>query len=309
VQGGSGRLRSVAKVRTQRIGPRRQRLDASAQDFSSGTWWGLRVLDLHTFIGSLCDENYRLDGAAEAFRLRIRKRRQPRFGKITKNLLDYLRRDVEVTADLYAAAMGEFRHHPIGRDPVHVYSPAGIAAGYLETVGYRPVLDRQPDFPRDLLAKSMAAYHGGWVECAIRHCEVPVRVFDVRSTYATIATHLHVLEYLAGPVQVDRNATDWAQDLLDTVSLDDILAPDRWRDLIAIVLVEPDDTLLPLRVDLDGTWTSGVPGQRRADLGQPAGRDRCQSPLTRRHRTPSPGSDSLSFRPRSRWVAPGVDPG
>src|SRR2546430_14276461 len=74
------------------------------------------------------------------------------------------------------------------------------------------------DFPKDALAAGMAAYHGGWVECALRRWEVPVRVYDVRSTYATIASHLNIQAYLAGPVDVldGDEARDGAQQLLNT---------------------------------------------------------------------------------------------
>jgi hypothetical protein len=47
-----------------------------------------------------------------------------------------------------------------------------------------------------------------------------VRVFDIRSTYATIASHLNIQAYLAGPVEVvdGDDARGWAQQLLKVPS-------------------------------------------------------------------------------------------
>jgi hypothetical protein len=139
---GKRRARSLAAVRTKRLVGKGFRLDGTVWDRGSSRWWPWRILDLHTLTTALCDRDYSLDGAARAFGLRHRKLPKPRFGKITHRLLDYLRRDVQVTSDLYVAAMLEFRRHPIGRDPCYIYSPAGIAAGYLEAAGFRPVLSR-----------------------------------------------------------------------------------------------------------------------------------------------------------------------
>src|SRR5215207_10131391 len=107
----------------------------------------------------------------------------------------------------------------------------------------------------------MAAYHGGWVECALRRWEVPVRVYDVRSTYATIASHLDIQAYLAGPVDVlnGDEAHDCAQQLLNTITLEDVLDPTNWDDFVGLVLVDPNDLCLPLGVQTgERTWTSGV---------------------------------------------------
>jgi hypothetical protein len=136
------RARSLAAVRTKRLTGKAFRLDGAVWDRGSSRWWQLRILDLHTLSAALCDRDYSLDGAAQAFGLRHRKLPKPQFGKVTFRLLDYLRRDVQVTADLYVAAMREFRRHSIGRDPCYVYSPAGIAAGYLDAAGFQPPLSR-----------------------------------------------------------------------------------------------------------------------------------------------------------------------
>jgi PAS domain-containing protein len=107
----------------------------------------------------------------------------------------------------------------------------------------------------------MAAYHGGWVECALRRWEAPVRVLDIRSTYATIASHLNIQAYLAGSVEVldGDEARDRGQQLLNTITLKDVLEPTNWDDLVGLVLVDPNDRCLPLRVQTgERTWTSGV---------------------------------------------------
>ncbi len=47
------------------------------------------------------------------------------------------------------------------------YSPASIAKAYLTAMGITPVLERQPDFPTEILGAAMSAFYGGRAECAI----------------------------------------------------------------------------------------------------------------------------------------------
>lgn len=75
---------------------------------------------------------------------------------LSPELIAYCRRDVELTALLYATVLADFRCHPIGLDPIQAFSPATIARGYLEAMGMPPRLVCQPDFDKQVLGWSMA---------------------------------------------------------------------------------------------------------------------------------------------------------
>jgi hypothetical protein len=224
---------------------------------SSYTWPG-RFLDLRTLAFALTGVGHSLQSACDAFGVRG-KADSGGHGVITESYVDYCRQDVTATRDLYTALCEDFERHPIVLDPERAVSPASIAKAYLAAMGIDPLLDRLPDFSRQTLGYSMAAFFGGRAECKIRRTPVPVSLVDFTSMYPSVSAlmDLHSLQ-LAESIEVE-DATADVRRLLDGVSLEGCLQPTFWTGLVGCALVEPHDDVLPLRAAYDGTtWGIGV---------------------------------------------------
>jgi hypothetical protein len=143
-------------------------------------------LDLRTLAFALTNESYSLDRACEDFGVANGKQEAQGHGHIDEAYVDYNRRDVEATGDLFAKLLVEYRRHPIQLSPTKAFSPASVGKAYLRAMGVRPRLDRQPDFPLEVLGQGMVAYYGGRAECRIRRTPVPVVYADFLSMYPTV---------------------------------------------------------------------------------------------------------------------------
>lgn len=142
-------------------------------------------LDARTLAFAVTNESHSLESATRAFGVPYTKRGVTH-GKITEENITYCREDVQATADLYEAAMEEYRRHPIRLQATKAYSPASIAKAYLRAMGIRPVLDRQGDISSAVLGWATSAFYGGRAECRIRNWPVPVELVDFTSMYPTV---------------------------------------------------------------------------------------------------------------------------
>jgi hypothetical protein len=129
-------------------------------------------LDLKTLAHALTGEHHSLESACEVFRVPHPKRRIDTYGVVSTDFLDYLRRDVLATAELYEAMLRDWHGHPfapvptpleVEQDPdallaTKAYSPATIAKAYLGQMGVVPRLAHQPGFPKPVLGRAMAAW-------------------------------------------------------------------------------------------------------------------------------------------------------
>jgi hypothetical protein len=147
-------------------------------------------LDLRTLAFALTDKGYTLASACEAFDVEHGKQRVERHGVVTKEYIDYNRRDVLATAELAAKLLAEYDKHPINLQPTKAYSPASIGKAYLEAMGIGPILERQPDFPKNYLGYAQSAFFGGRTSAHIRKTPVPVVYTDFLSMYPTVNIHM-----------------------------------------------------------------------------------------------------------------------
>jgi hypothetical protein len=220
--------------------------------------WRGRFLDLRTLAFALTGSGHSLESACKVFGVEG-KAESGGHGVITEMYIDYCRQDVVATFALYEALMAEFDRHPVAMAPERAYSPAAMAKAYLETMGLEPILDRQPEFPREVLGYAMSAFHGGRAECRIRRVPVPVRLLDFTSMYPTVGAlmdlHLFRIANRVGAI----DATSEVADLLEHVTLEDVFDPELWTQLVGFVLIKPDGDVLPVRAAYDGqTWGIGV---------------------------------------------------
>jgi hypothetical protein len=120
-------------------------------------------------------------------------------------------------------------------------------------MGITPLLDRHPNFSREVLGYSMAAFFGGRAECRIRRTPAPVALVDFTSMYPTVDTLLDLHQFhIASSIEIE-NATIEVQKLLNDVTLEDCFDGQFWKQLVGCALVEPNGDILPVRGSFNGT--------------------------------------------------------
>lgn len=196
-------------------------------------------LDLRTLSLALTDLSFSLDSACAAFDVPYQKR-PVAHGAVTEEYGSYCREDVGATASLYRAATAEFRRHPIDLLPTKALSPASIGKSYLRTMGVTPVLERQPDFPTEVLGQGMAAVFGGRAECRIRKTPVPVVYVDCLSMYPTVNALMRTWGLVIARKIVVDDVTAEVQELIASPDLlDQSFQPDLWPKLTSLVEIKP----------------------------------------------------------------------
>ena len=143
-------------------------------------------LDLRTLAFALTDVGYTLEKACEEFSVEHGKQSIAQHGIVTSKYIDYNRRDVLATSELAAKLLEEFDKHDINLQETKAYSPASIGKAYLRRMGIKPILQRQPDFPKKYLGYSQSAFFGGRTSAHIRKLPLPVVYTDFLSMYPTV---------------------------------------------------------------------------------------------------------------------------
>ena len=259
-------------------------------------------LDLRTLAFALTNRGHSLASACTAVGICQGKQEVEEHGRITPEYVDYNRQDVRATGSLFEKLIVAYRRHPIGLPPTKTYSPASIAKAYLRAMSIAPPLERQPDFPRELLGAAMVAFYGGRAECRIRCMPVPVVYVDFLSMYPTVNTLMGLWRYLIAERIETREVTDTVRDLVARVRVNDCFAPAFWPQLLTLVQIEPEGAILPTRADYadDGQWqigsTRSAPTQRSGTHWQTSSLQRS-----------SPADHRRSCAPSS-WSLPGSNP-
>src|SRR5262245_29215311 len=105
----------------------------------------------------------------------------------------------------------------------------------------------------------MSTYYGGRSEVHIRRQIVRVLYCDFVSMYPTVCTLMGLWRYVIAEGIEQYDATVEVKKLLEKITLEDLQRPETWRLLTAIVQIEPDGDILPVRSKYDGLqYTIGV---------------------------------------------------
>lgn len=231
------------------------RIPGGAEDGQPDSAYTFRghFLDLRTLIFALTDRGHSLDSACDAFGVEHGKESVETHGVITPQYIDYNRRDVLATQELLEKVRAEYDKHPIDLQPTKAYSPASIAKAYLREMGVQPIMERQPDFPRDVLGYAMVAYYGGRAECRIRHTPVPVVYCDFLSMYPTVNALMGLWRFITAE-RIDMvDATEEVRAFLANITLDGGFRPERWPGFLFFAEIAPDGDVLPVRAGYSGT--------------------------------------------------------
>jgi hypothetical protein len=205
-------------------------------------------LDLRTLAFALTDRGYTLKAACRAFGVEHGKTDVPEHGVLTEEYIDYNRRDVLATAELAAKLLEEYSKHPIALQPTKAYSPASIGKAYLHSMGIAPILQRQPEFPKEYLGYAETAFFGGRTSAHIRKVPVPVVYTDFLSMYPTVNSLMGLWRFVrAREIRVVEHCVEEITALLKGITKDALFNPETWKGFAAFVKIVPSDDILPSR--------------------------------------------------------------
>lgn len=229
-----------------------------------------RFLDCRTLAFALSDQAGSLEACCQRFGVPFTKR-DVTHGIVTPEYIDYCREDVDATARLCEALLTEHALHPVELEPAKAFSPASIGKAYLRALRIQPVLERQADFPAEILGHGMAAFYGGRAECRIRRTSVPVVYCDFKSMYPTVNALMgNWLLLTARRIDIDDN-TRAVRRLVNRPDLADVFFdPASWRQLACLVQIRPDGDILPVRAAYDPATAGYGIGVNPLTSDQPA---------------------------------------
>ncbi|MFI5094970.1 MAG: hypothetical protein ACHQIK_16125 [Candidatus Acidiferrales bacterium] len=205
-------------------------------------------LDLRTLAFALTDRSYTLERACDDFGVEHGKQTVKRHGIVTDKYIRYNRRDVLATSELAAKLLEEYDKHPIDLQATKAYSPASIGKSYLRAMGIRPILERQPGFPKRYLGYAQSAFFGGRTSAHIRKVPVPVCYLDFLSMYPSVNSLMNLWSFVtAKKIVVVEHCQAEIEVFLRQVTVDRLFNQDFWKGLTAFVRIIPDGDILPSR--------------------------------------------------------------
>jgi hypothetical protein len=219
-------------------------------------------LDLRTLAFALTDEGYSLEAACEAFGIEHRTEHPVRHRAISNQHINGVRSDVLAMSELSAKLVGELAQHPISVPPTYAFSPASIGKGYLRAMGIKPILKRQPSFPREYLGYAQTAFFGGRNSVHIRKVVCPVVYTDFLSMYSTVNTLMGLWRFvIAGKIRVIEHCKDQVEAYLRKLTPDILFEPETWTHMNGFVKVVPNGEVLPIRSKYSAAsndWQVGI---------------------------------------------------
>ena len=206
-------------------------------------------VDCKTLGAALFAKSFTLKSLAKELKVEHQKISTDEYGgPITTEFLEYAVRDVQTTWECYEELVR--RYNALGlKDtlPHQIFSEASIGKAYLKAMGVSPWREKQWDVPAALLAKIMASYFGGRSEVRIRRELRQVVLCDFVSMYPTVCTLMGLWRYVIAQGMTWRDGTKQVKRFVDEVTLDDLRKPETWKRLNALVLIQPDWDILPIR--------------------------------------------------------------
>jgi hypothetical protein len=235
---------------TSRRSPDREDLvfeEASANKEEGSTFRG-HFLDGRTVAFALTDKSYSLETACEDFKVDHGKQSVSVHGKVTEKYIDYNRRDVQANSELAFKLLDEYAKHPIPLQVTKAYSPASIGKSYLRAMGIKPILERQPNFPKEYLGFAQSAFFGGRTSAHIRKVPVPVVYTDFLSMYPTVNSLMDLWKFvIANEIHVVTDCQSEIEQFLGRLSSDRLFQPETWKLLTGFVKVISNGDILPSR--------------------------------------------------------------
>ncbi len=206
-------------------------------------------VDTATLGGALLGGRPSLAKLADLLGTEHRKSEAEHGETITPEYLDYAFNDTQVTWECCQQLNARYASYRLSKGSWGIFSEASVGKAHLDQMELAPVRklpgNEMPDW---LTAALMESYYGGRAECMIRRTPVPGVLVDFTSQYPTVFSLMGLWPFMTaeridwGPVPPEE-----IQQLLDTVTVDEVLDQALWPQLSVLVLVEPDGDRLPTR--------------------------------------------------------------
>jgi hypothetical protein len=210
-----------------------------------------RFIDLRTLGFALTNEKLTLESACEQFHTTHRKTRPSNHGKVTSEYVEYNINDVLSTHDLYINMIRQYDSFHLRLPPEKAYSPASIGKQYLKQMGIKPFLEQNPEFPPEVLGYIMTTYYGGRSEVRIRKKPAEVRYMDFASMYPSLFSLMGLWQSITAEGIGCFEATKEIRRLVDKADSKSLRSSTLWREMTAIVQIQPDEDLVPVRAHYD----------------------------------------------------------
>jgi hypothetical protein len=233
--------------------PPRQR--SSEAERKRGVYVGPRrgfFVDVNTFAAALLSRPFTLDGLCEHLEVESRKlETHEHGGPLTEDYIAYGVRDVQATWECFVALQKKYQAFGLSTEPSAIYTEASLGKAYLRAMNLKGWRSLQPEFPSATLGAITSAYYGGRSEVRRRRELVQVELCDFLSMYPTVCSLMGLWRFVTAQKLISRDGTAEVRAHLATVTLASLKDPAQWPSFTAIVQVQPDADLFPVRAVYD----------------------------------------------------------
>ena len=215
--------------------------------------------DLRRITFALTNESFTLDRACKRFGVPKGKQEVKEHGKISPEYIQYNLNDVEITNLLFQAVQREYDKYHLDLPMTELFSPASFSKAYLKQIGISPFLEKDRNFPPELMGDAMESYFGGRTEVRMRLTPISIVLLDFLSMYPTICGILNMWQYVIADHLEFEDITDEAIRFVDDLKLEDLRGPEKWRKMAVLCTVLPEDDVFMVRSDFNGvTYNIGT---------------------------------------------------
>lgn len=209
-------------------------------------------VDVKTLAASLTGQSHSLESLTELLGVTPKSPLDDYAGPITTEMVAYCLNDVQATWECFDALASRYAGLGLSRTGMHeLYSEASLGKAYLAHMEIKPWMEVQSKVPPELIGQIMSTYYGGRAEVHIRREITPVIHCDFLSMYPTVCTLMGLWRFVIAQGMRWRDATAEVREFVETCDLAELRAPATWRRLHAIVQVEPQGDVLPVRAEYD----------------------------------------------------------
>lgn len=205
-------------------------------------------VDVATVAAAMLSDRFTLARLCERLGTQTRKMPDPEHGvALSDAYLEYACTDVQATWECFAALRDQYAKHSLSTPLHRVLSEASVGKGYMKDMGVSPFLEKQPNFPRNLLGQIMSAYLGGRSEVRWRRTVKRVLYCDFKSMYPTVNALMGLWRFVIAKELRWRDATQQARHFLSGITVEAMTDRLAWSALPVLVRVRPDRDLFPVR--------------------------------------------------------------
>lgn len=196
----------------------------------------------------------------------------------TLKMYQYASKDVQLTCKLFLAEYQLYKKHDVKVPYYSLMSEASLGKAYEEKLGIPPFKFAHPEIKPFLYGLSNRGYKGAVNEANIRKQIKQIRYCDFKSQYPLVNALLDTQRfYLAEYIHVLRDV-EYAQRFVDTITIEDLLKKETWKQFIMLVKINCNRDYLPekgiednvksfgMKIVKDGTIWSSVMDAIRSKL-------------------------------------------